>query len=400
MKIKLSIYCFLTTFNLFAQGITGYIEINAGATTTNNPQKKVNLTLGASNASQMQISNDGSFIGVKWEKFSHYKPNWVLRGKDGLKTVYAKFRGSDFNISEVVSAFIELDRIPPIDPDIIINAGRTHTRNKERNVFLELFCKEAVKMRISLRSDFLGSSWVNYGPRVKKFRIPGRDGKRLIYAQFRDLAGNLTRPVSSSIILDTQGPDRVAIEVNEGRRYTTSNKVSIRLYARGAKEMQIRGGTGWMPYRERLEWELPAGDGEKIILARFRDEAGNVTKPVHDRVIVDTQPPSSVKIQINDGATYINHFSDVHIALWAVGASEMLVGTSPGFERAGWRPYNALVSSFPIEDTEGKKKIYVKFRDRAGNESKVVLDSVFFDKTPRLRGKYAWYRKMPFIAKN
>ena len=62
----------------------------------------------------MMVSNNGSFIGAKWQPYSTTIPRWRLAGEDGRKTVYAQFKDVYGNISEIASADIELDRIPPI----------------------------------------------------------------------------------------------------------------------------------------------------------------------------------------------------------------------------------------------------------------------------------------------
>ncbi len=76
------------------------ISINAGAATTS--LLSVTLTLGATGATQMTISNNASFSGASWETYITSK-SWTLTSGDGLKTVYAKFRDSSENISTAVS---------------------------------------------------------------------------------------------------------------------------------------------------------------------------------------------------------------------------------------------------------------------------------------------------------
>lgn len=81
------------------------ISLNAGATTTSS--LTVNVTLGATEASQMIISNDAGFAGASWETYSTVK-SWVLTSGDGIKTVYAKFRDFTGNMSTAISDTIVL----------------------------------------------------------------------------------------------------------------------------------------------------------------------------------------------------------------------------------------------------------------------------------------------------
>jgi hypothetical protein len=76
------------------------VSINAGVATTNALQ--VTLTLAATGATQMIISNDAGFAGAPWETYATSKA-WTLTLGDGVKTVYAKFRDAAGNMSQATS---------------------------------------------------------------------------------------------------------------------------------------------------------------------------------------------------------------------------------------------------------------------------------------------------------
>ncbi|TET11109.1 T9SS type A sorting domain-containing protein, partial [Candidatus Aerophobetes bacterium] len=88
---------------------SGSISINNDATYTNS--RTVTLTLSATNATQMQFSNDASSWS-DWEDYSTTK-SWTLSSGDGTKTVYVKFKDTAGNISEAFSDDIILDSTPP-----------------------------------------------------------------------------------------------------------------------------------------------------------------------------------------------------------------------------------------------------------------------------------------------
>ncbi len=81
------------------------VVIAGGATST--AITSVNLTLAATDASQMMIGNDSAFTSSTWVTYSTTKA-WVLTSGAGTKTVYAKFRDSAGNISTAVSDTITL----------------------------------------------------------------------------------------------------------------------------------------------------------------------------------------------------------------------------------------------------------------------------------------------------
>jgi hypothetical protein len=76
------------------------ISIAGGAAST--ASASVILTLGATDATQMTISNDSAFTGAAWETYTTSK-TWTLTSGSGTKTVYAKFRDAAGNASAAVS---------------------------------------------------------------------------------------------------------------------------------------------------------------------------------------------------------------------------------------------------------------------------------------------------------
>lgn len=76
------------------------IVIAGGASSTTSAT--VALTLAATGATQMMISNDAAFTGGAWETYSASK-SWTLSTGSGAKTVYAKFRDAASNVSTAVS---------------------------------------------------------------------------------------------------------------------------------------------------------------------------------------------------------------------------------------------------------------------------------------------------------
>lgn len=81
------------------------VAINSGATTV--ITRAITLTLSASNAIQMAISNTADFAGVSYETYSTTKP-WTLTSGSGAKTVYVRFRSNDGGVA-VTSINIKLD---------------------------------------------------------------------------------------------------------------------------------------------------------------------------------------------------------------------------------------------------------------------------------------------------
>ncbi|MBF8280523.1 MAG: slgA [Candidatus Magasanikbacteria bacterium] len=95
------------------------VTISGGASTVNQPQ--VNLTLSVGGASQMIISNRADFLGANWETYQTSK-SWILNSGNGSKTVYAQFRTAAGVVSNVVSDSVTLKVTPVSIPGISTGA--------------------------------------------------------------------------------------------------------------------------------------------------------------------------------------------------------------------------------------------------------------------------------------
>ncbi|MCS6967453.1 MAG: hypothetical protein RMJ44_03420 [Cytophagales bacterium] len=367
--------------------IDGMVRMQGGKKVTNDPDGIVVLELFGRGATEMMISNDPSFPNQRWRPYET-TVKWRLKTSDGdgIKNVYVLFKDAQGNISDIIETVIVLDRQPPYDCSITINGGAKYTNARDRIVYLDLYAQEAKEMQISMRSDFAGAGWIPYAER-KKMVLIGDDGEKIIYARFRDEAGNVSQPVSASIYLDMMPPLNPKVIINNGAQYTNSQEVTLFLSAQGAKEFFIRGGTEWMPMQNVITWKLdPPGDGERVVQVRFRDEAGNYSPVAQDAIIVDTEPPMLPRILIDGGNRYTKSLS-VGLRLSAIGAHEMQISNDSTFQNIAWRPYNTT-AAWTLPDKDGPRRVYVRFRDQAGNISEVAWAEIILDrvgpKNPRI----------------
>jgi len=126
------------------------ISINSGAATANNPA--VTLTIGATNAAKMVISNSSDFSGATWETYAVSKA-WTLTSGDGTKTVYIKFQDSAGIAAAVISDAIALDTsiIIPSYPD-----GALLKSASEEKVYV---IKDGKKEWIETAADFIAGGY-------------------------------------------------------------------------------------------------------------------------------------------------------------------------------------------------------------------------------------------------
>ncbi len=79
------------------------------------PSRNVTLTLSASVQTElMQVGNASDLSGAQWQPYQTAY-SWELEPGDGTKTVYARFRDSEDNESDIVSDEIELDTYAAIE---------------------------------------------------------------------------------------------------------------------------------------------------------------------------------------------------------------------------------------------------------------------------------------------
>jgi len=110
------------------------ILINGGSNYTTSPM--VTLTLHATEASMMMISNNASFSGASWETYATTK-SWTLASSDGVKTVNFKAKDNavskeglvDPNIASAVNDTIILDTAAPTITRLSPDATTTTTTN-------------------------------------------------------------------------------------------------------------------------------------------------------------------------------------------------------------------------------------------------------------------------------
>jgi hypothetical protein len=159
------------------------VTINNGALYTN--KIEVQLTISARpQTAEMQVSNDGGFIGVAWEPYSAHKA-WQItryRNEEITRLVYVRFRDADGNVSSLYLDDIILDT----------DAPHGHVSVAEQGALLELTATDDLSgvadMRVSTQPDFGGASWEPFSAH----RAWDFGDSPAVYVQFRDAADNLS----------------------------------------------------------------------------------------------------------------------------------------------------------------------------------------------------------------
>jgi len=367
---------------------TGTISINSGDTYTNSTSATLTLSCTDTNGcSLMRFSNDADAWSA-WEPYAVSKA-WTINSGEGLHLVDVQFMDSAGNVSTELSIhdYIVLDTLAPTGT-ISINSGAVYTTSA--SVTLSLSCSDTGSGCSQMRFSNDNATWTAWEPGAasKSWTLAGPDGTNNVYVQFKDAYGYTSGSYSDTIILDTAPPSGTVL-VNGGDAYTSSTSVTLALSCTdttsGCVAMQISNdGAAWSteePPAASRAWTLTAGDGEKTVYARYKDNAGNWSSPVTDTIILDTAPPTG-SILINNGDAY-TRITDVVLTLSCTdssGCSKMKFSS----DGSTWTPEEDYAASraWTLAAGDGTKTVFVKFKDNSGKWSTPASDTIALDSTP------------------
>ena len=374
---------FLVQFAFAQDGEQYKMTINNGSSFTNDPEGRVDLQVAyPKNVKEMMLSTKPSFKDGTWQ-VARNTFKWVFEGEKGFKVLFVKFRLTDGSETRPVEAKIQWDVTPPTDCSIVIDGGKTVTNSLRGTVTLEVSATEAEKMQISNTREFKATDpWEPYKRDSKTWVLPNSDGKKTVYAQFKDLAGNISEPVSAEIMLDRTPPEQTKVLLDNGAEFTNKYRVALNMNAVGASKMFISTLSEWVPYQETYEIELPEVDGRAYVEVQFMDDAGNRSNKISDDIWVDTKPPEDCRVVVDNGNRYAKS-PVANINVSAIGATEMMLSNDASFAGATWRKYEIVIPNWVFTpEGDGQKMVYVKFKDKAGNATQSHLGVIMVDNTP------------------
>ncbi len=131
-------------------------------------------------------------------------------------------------------------------------------------------------------------------------------------------------------------PRPFSVAIEQGRPKTGSRNVTLTLAASGsASLMQVSNESDlssapWFTFQTSYSWQLTAGDGEKTVYARFRDQEDNESDVVSDTIELDTR--AVIRSLTEDTGGEVQYAGDViHFSLDAGetnGNASVSIGTA------------------------------------------------------------------------
>ena len=334
-------------------------------------------------------TNEWSFetTDVSWTTGDHY--TILSRGIDKTDNVEKPNQGVTFLY----------DAQPPENLGIFINNDDEYTSSS--SVLLSLTADDVgsglANMAFSTDSA-VWSNWEDFNT-SRSFELPAGDGKKTIYFRVQDFTENIANPVADTIILDTTPPEDLSVVIEDNAKYANTNRVKVDVKASdklsGVGEISFSyDGVKWLdwgPFTQTRFINFPGdiSQGEVKIFFRAKDNVENIAEPVYDSIILDTMPPHSLSVLINSGLTETNQTS-VTLALNAAdntsGISQISF-SNDGETWTEWEEYN-IAKSYVLPLGNGKKTIYFRVRDNAGNIGGPTSSSIILNiTTPQKEGK-------------
>jgi hypothetical protein len=211
-----------------------------------------------------------------------------------------------------------------------------------------------------------------------------------ILSRATDNAKNyLTSRPGNTFMFDSEKPISM-LSINDKATFTNSTNLSLTLefedFDSGVCQMSFsEDGELWTPWEETAtvrHFHISAQfDSEKAVFFRVMDRAGNLGQPCMETIIYDSTPPQC-SMTFEKRVMYTNE-KTVKLNLVAIdtftGVKDMCFSLN-GMDWSAWEPYKPI-KDFEFKCTDGRKTIYFKVRDMAGNVE-MTSNIIVLDTTP------------------
>lgn|GEM_PF-1156997 len=340
------------------------LVINGGAEFTGTRQ--VQLTILATGATQLWISNVADFSEGNWEAYVTEK-SWTLSTGPGLKIVYMKTKYADETESP-----ISTDSIAPLpmNPNFEIAHGAQYTAT--RNVIITgQVSGENIQIKLSEDSTFFNIPWQSFRDSLY-FHLSSQPQMKTVFAKFKNDFEIESLVLKRQII--PQNITTATIRLNNSARYTAQRDVQLALEALGAEFMKVSEDSSftnlaWQNFSANLNFRLSAGEGQKMIYAQFITEFQFVSPLIVGTIILDQTPPQARFIVLPDsGITQETSFS-----VNATASGDNFTPNDQLEVRWDWEndsrfdtPWSLVKKTNFIYQTGGSKTIQLEVRDGAG----------------------------------
>ncbi|MBX7096811.1 MAG: carboxypeptidase-like regulatory domain-containing protein [Myxococcaceae bacterium] len=389
-----------------------------GPTVTRSPTVTLALTTNPADLSTLQaltVSDEASFTSASTLAPAPFpgssQVQFTLSSGDGTRPIYVRFRDKAGN-DAVTSASVTLDTVAPVGSfsltGFLADGTPSSTLTSTNQVTVTFNPGDAVEYRLGdeLMTTCPATGYTALVTSVLTSQTLPPSGT--MRACLRDAAGNARLLPAQTLALDAAAPSSCALSVKgfkvdgspapSGR----SAKTAVQVSAGGCTGAEVprewvltessvtctAPGLPWQPYATDTTFVLVGGDGVHTVRACVRDLTRNAGSAAAVTVDLDTTPPSSASVLLDNGNPYVNFAAyqargsvfTASAAGTATGATEWSVSLNGTFTT-----YTAYPSTSPATVTfpgTGLQKVYASFRDDLGNTAPAVSDDITFDVSP------------------
>ena len=381
---------------------TGYIDAGSGIASYSVVYGTVALPATCSAGTQVYSGAATSFVHTSLSKSSPYY--YRVCAVDGAG-----------NISTGAVAVVTPDITAPVG-GISINGGASATKSSAATLALSAtddggitgyyLSTVATPPTVGAVGWTTVSSATSYSATVA-YALSSGDGAKKVYVWYKDGAGNVSATASSQIILDNSSPADGVLTATTGDGQLALSWSGYSDAGSGIASYSVVYGTlaapvscsvGTLAYTGALTTFTHA-NLSKSTTYYYRvcavDYAGNVSGGAVVSAIPDIIPPVG-GISINAGAS-ATRSAAASLALSATddggvtGYYLATVPTPPATGAAGWTAVTATTAysaniSYTLGSGDGVKKIYVWYKDVAGNVSSAIGGQIVLDNIPPTDG--------------
>jgi hypothetical protein len=266
---------------------------------------------------------------------------------------------------------------------IAINGGAAFTNSASVTLSLSASSLNGPVTQMQFSNDGVTFSPLEAIASSKVLTLTPADGSKTVYVRYFDQLGQLSLPVSASIVLDATAPALGAVTLNGGAAQTLSRQVNLSLAATDAYPLTMQfslDGVNFSapePFATLKTLDLPSGDGVKTVTVQVSDAAGNVSTAVRS-VTLNTGTFNGDAVINGGAAVATGSLASVAIsASSSAGSVTQMQFSWDGVTYTGLENY-ATTRNVNLLSTPGNgiKTLYTRFRNSLGQLSPPVVRSI------------------------
>lgn len=234
----------------------------------------------SSGMAEVQISLTPDFAKATWQPYAGIVP--VTFAEEGVQTVYVRTRDQAGNASAVVTDTLIVDTTPPIG-NVYPYEEVVGPNSLALTLLLPAwdYASDVSDVRISTLENFGNALWQPYAPEVTVPISHTGVAQPMLYAQFRDAAGNVSETYTTTYLVDTT-PPVLYVEVSPGNTLTRTLNILVYDDLSRIGEMRLSNDPLFLddvvtlPYTQTVTWGF---DSRRVVWVQIADSVGNRSEP-------------------------------------------------------------------------------------------------------------------------